>query len=241
MRNEERETKMVFDGTLKFDTAIDKSGFQLGLSGLGNLAKTGLAAIGTAVTAAGAMTVLGKEALDAYADYEQLTGGVATLFGAQDMSLEEYAKSIGKTVDSAQSEYDRLLQAQNDVLENAAAAYKTAGMSQNEYMETVTSFSVALIASLEGDTVKAAQTADMAIIDMADNANKMGSSMENIQNAYQGFAKQNYTMLDNLKLGYGGTKSEMQRLLSDAERYIRHSLRYFKLCRCCGSDPCYPD
>ena len=150
----------MFDGTLKFDTAIDQTGFKLGLSGLGNIAKTGMAAVSAAVTAAaGAMAVLGKEALNAYADYEQLTGGVATLFGAQDMSLEEYAKSIGKTVDSAKDEYDRLLKAQNDVLDNASKAYRTAGMSQNEYMETVTSFSAALIASLGGDTEKAAQTA----------------------------------------------------------------------------------
>jgi hypothetical protein len=208
----------VFDGTLKFDTAIDKSGFEAGISKLGSIAKTGMAAVGAAVAVGtGAMAALGKEALNAYADYEQLTGGVSTLFGAQDMSLEEYAKSVGKTVDSAKADYDRLLQAQSDVLDHAAAAYKTAGMSQNEYMETVTSFSAALISSLDGDTVKAAQVADRAIVDMADNANKMGSSLESIQNAYQGFAKQNYTMLDNLKLGYGGTKSEMERLLADAE------------------------
>ena len=97
-------------------------------------------------------------------------------------------------------------------------AYKTAGLSANEYMETVTSFSASLLQSLDGDTEKAAAAADLAITDMADNANKMGTAMESIQNAYQGFAKQNYTMLDNLKLGYGGTKEEMQRLLADAEK-----------------------
>lgn len=143
--------------------------------------------------------------------------GDAVLFGTQDRSLEEYAASVGKSVDAARSEYNKLLQAQSDVLDNAAKAFRTAGLSQNEYMETVTSFSAALIASLGGDTLKAAEVADKAIVDMADNANKMGSSMESIQNAYQGFAKQNYTMLDNLKLGYGGTKSEMERLLADAE------------------------
>jgi len=209
---------MAFDGTLKFDTAIDKSGFESGLSSLGSLAKKGMAVVSAAVTvSSGAMVALGKSALDAYADYEQLTGGISTLFGAQEMSLKEYAASVGKTVDAVNAEYDALLQAQDNVMKNASAAFKTAGMSQNEYMETVTSFSAALIASLEGDTLKAADIADMAIVDMADNANKMGSSMESIQNAYQGFAKQNYTMLDNLKLGYGGTKSEMERLLADAE------------------------
>lgn len=209
---------MAFDGTLKFDTEIVTEGFKSGLEKIGSFAKKGMALVAGAVTAAsGAMVALGKSALDAYADYEQLTGGVSTLFGTQDRSLEEYAASVGKSVDEARGEYDKLLQAQTDVMDNAAKAFRTAGLSQNEYMETVTSFSAALIASLGGDTLKAAEVADKAIIDMADNANKMGSSMESIQNAYQGFAKQNYTMLDNLKLGYGGTKSEMERLLADAE------------------------
>lgn len=110
-----------------------------------------------------------------------------------------------------------LMQAQNDALQNASEAYKTAGLSQNEYMETVTSFAASLKQSTENE-VEAAKAANQAVIDMSDNANKMGTSMESIQNAYQGFAKQNYTMLDNLKLGYGGTKTEMQRLLSDAEK-----------------------
>ena len=134
---------------------------------------------------------LGKAALDAYAQYEQLEGGVKKLFG------EEAAK---------------------DVMKYAENAYKTAGISANEYMEQATSFSASLISSLNGDTQKAAQVTDMAIQDMADNANVFGSDMASIQNAYQGFAKQNYTMLDNLKLGYGGTKEEMQRLLEDAEK-----------------------
>ncbi|MBQ6040047.1 MAG: hypothetical protein IJL32_04640 [Oscillospiraceae bacterium] len=186
---------------------------------IGGIAKTGMKAIAGAITAAtGAMAALGAKALEAYADYEQLTGGVATLFGAQDMSLEEYAQSVGKTVDAVKGEYDNLIAAQDAVMQNAAEAYRTAGMSANKYMDTVTSFSAALIASLDGDTAKAAQVADRAIVDMSDNANKMGSSMESIQTAYQGFAKQNYTMLDNLKLGYGGTKSEMERLLADAEK-----------------------
>ena len=133
---------------------------------------------------------LGKSVVSAYADYEQLVGGIDTLFKGSSDTVQRYAEN----------------------------AYKTAGLSANAYMETVTSFSASLISSLGGDTAKAAEMADMAITDMSDNANKMGSDMSSIQNAYQGFAKQNYTMLDNLKLGYGGTKEEMERLLKDAEK-----------------------
>lgn len=133
------------------------------------------------------------------------------------MSASEYAISVGKSVLEINKEYNRLNAAQELVMRNADKAYKTAGLSANEYMESVTSFSAALISSLDGDTLNAAEKADQAIVDMSDNANKMGTSMELIQNAYQGFAKQNYTMLDNLKLGYGGTKEEMQRLLEDAQ------------------------
>ncbi|HHW4960013.1 TPA: hypothetical protein ACU0L4_002038 [Streptococcus suis] len=153
-----------------------------------------------------------------YAEYEQLVGGVETLFGAGGKSLEEYAQSVGKSVDEASGEYNKLMNAQEDLLNKSKIAYKTAGLSANQYMETATSFSASLIQSVGGDTEKATKLADQAIIDMSDNANKMGTSMESIQNAYQGFAKQNYTMLDNLKLGYGGTKEEMQRLLDDAEK-----------------------
>lgn len=172
----------------------------------------GLAAAGTAILS------IGKKAVEAYSDYEQFVGGVKTLFGTQEMTLEEYAKSVGKTVEQVKDKYSALEKAQNMVMTNAANAYKSAGMSANEYMDTVTSFSASLISSLKGDTVKAAEIADRAIIDMADNANKMGTSLESIQNAYQGFAKQNYTMLDNLKLGYGGTKEEMERLIADASK-----------------------
>ena len=138
----------------------------------------------------GAMIDVGKQALTSYADYEQLVGGVETLFKDSAGIVENYANN----------------------------AYKTAGLSANEYMETVTSFSASLLQSLGNDTEASAKYADQAIIDMADNANKMGTSMSMIQSAYQGFAKQNYTMLDNLKLGYGGTKTEMQRLIADANK-----------------------
>ena len=168
----------------------EKSGSSLATSlksGLATAAKVGAAAVGAAATAIGALTTA---AVNNYAEYEQLVGGVETLFKNSADTVMGYAEN----------------------------AYKTAGLSANEYMETVTSFSASLLQSLDGDTKAAASAADMAITDMADNANKMGTSMEMIQNAYQGFAKQNYTMLDNLKLGYGGTKEEMERLLSDAEK-----------------------
>ena len=154
---------------------------------VGTIAKVGAAAFGAAAAAAGA---LAKSAIEGYADFEQLSGGVETLFK----------------------------DASDTVMKNAENAFRTAGMTANEYMETVTGFSASLLQSLGGDTEQAASVADMAISDMSDNANKMGTSMESIQAAYQGFAKQNYTMLDNLKLGYGGTASEMQRLLDDATK-----------------------
>ena len=176
----------------------------------------GLAVAGAA--AATAVTALVSKSVGAFSDYEQLTGGVETLFGAGGRSVEEYAQSVSKSVSDIQGKYDSLMSAQNAVLENANKAYMTAGMSANEYMDTVTGFSASLISSLGGDTNKAADYANSALVDMSDNANKMGTDMESIKNAYQGFAKQNYTMLDNLKLGYGGTQEEMKRLLSDAEK-----------------------
>lgn len=190
--------------------------------GLASVAKVAAGIIATvSVAAGGALIALSTQAVQCYADYEQLIGGVETLFGAGGQSIEEYAASVGKSVSDVQDEYNSLMSAQDTVIGHAQEAFKTAGLSANDYMETVTSFSATLISSLEGDTVKAAGVADKAIIDMSDNANKMGSGMESIQNAYQGFAKQNYTMLDNLKLGYGGTKEEMERLLADANELNR--------------------
>lgn len=175
----------------EIDEAADSADKSKGkFESLGSVLKGIGAAMGAVAVAAGAAAVsLGKEVIAAYADYEQLVGGVDTLFKESSQELQNYA----------------------------ANAYKTAGMSANDYMETVTSFSASLIQSLGGDTEKAVKYADMAITDMSDNANKMGTDMSLIQNAYQGFAKQNYTMLDNLKLGYGGTKTEMERLLADAQ------------------------
>lgn len=160
-----------------------------------------------------------KSSLDAFASYEQLEGGVQTLFGAGGAtSVEEYAQSVGKSVEEVKGKYEELKTAESMVFENAKSAFKDAGVSMNTYMEQATSFSASLISSLGGDTVKAAEYANTAIVDMSDNANKMGTDIERIQDAYQGFAKQNYTMLDNLKLGYGGTKTEMERLIADANK-----------------------
>lgn len=181
-----------------------------------SVAAKGVAAGVAAVTAAtGAIT---KSSLDAYASYEQNVGGIQKLFGNMGKSLDEYAELTGNAVDAVAEKWGVLEQSQNMVLQNAANAYKNAGMSANQYMEQVTGFSAALITSLGNDTVAAANYAEMAMVDMADNANTFGTDMESIQWAYQGFAKQNYTMLDNLKLGYGGTKEEMQRLISDASK-----------------------
>lgn len=182
---------MGYDGSLKFDTKIDESGFNAGVSKISSAAKKGLAITAGAVVGVGAaLGAMTKQSLDSVSKLEQNVGGVETLF-----------KKSSKTV-----------------IANANKAYKTAGMSANEYMQNVTSFSASLLQSCAKNTDKAAKVADMAMIDMSDNANKMGTNMVDIQNAYQGFAKQNYTMLDNLKLGYGGTKTEMERLLADASK-----------------------
>ena len=183
---------MASDGTLKFDTSLDTGGLQSGMGKVASVAQQALGVFtGQMMTrAVDALANLGKSALDSVGQLEQNVGGVETLFG-----------------DAADA-----------VIASADRAYQTAGLSANDYMSTVTSFSASLLQSLGGNTEEAAKVADMAIIDMADNANKMGTSMDMIQNAYQGFAKQNYTMLDNLKLGYGGTKTEMERLLADAEK-----------------------
>lgn len=170
-----------------------------------------------ALAAAGIGKIL-KDTITAGGELEQSIGGIETLFGAGGQSVEEYAKTVGKSVEEVKGEYNQLLEAQNIALENASNAYKTAGLSANDYMQTVTGFAASLKQSVANET-EAAKLADQAVIDMADNANKMGTDMQSIQNAYSGFAKQNYTMLDNLKLGYGGTKSEMERLLQDAEKF----------------------
>lgn len=178
-------------GNLGEEGAKSSSKFSGAMKALGNVSKVALKATATALAAVSSGVVaLTGAAVKNYAEYEQLVGGVETLFGSSAKLVQGYADE----------------------------AYQTAGLSANAYMETVTGFSASLLQSLDGDTKAAATSANQAVIDMSDNANKMGTSMESIQNAYQGFAKQNYTMLDNLKLGYGGTKEEMQRLIDDANK-----------------------
>lgn len=195
-------------GTIKVDATLDSAKFKSGLSGMESDAKNSTSKISDSFkdisksldstvkdllgkaskAAAGAAVAIGSGAIKGFSDWQQFTGGIDKLFG-----------SASKTVQA-----------------NAAKAYKTAGMSANDYMDTTTSFAASLIKGLNGDTAKAAKIADTAIQDMSDNANTFGTSMDSIQYAYQGFAKQNYTMLDNLKLGYGGTASEMARLVNDS-------------------------
>lgn len=183
----------------------------------------GAAVVGKTIAvglAAGATACVGlaTAAIKSYGDYEQLVGGVETLFGTRGAkSVEEYAQMVGKSVDYVEAEFGMLQQAQSLVMDNAAQAYKTAGLSVNDYMESVNGIAAALNQS-SASQLESAELANQAVIDMSDNAAKMGTSMEAIQNAYAGFSKQNYTMLDNLKLGYGGTKEEMQRLLDDAQK-----------------------
>lgn len=202
-------TNTAKEESSKIEKAVNKTGEIA--------SKVGKAAIIGATAAATAIGTITKFVIQHYAEYEQLVGGVETLFGAQGLSLKKYAQSIGQTVEQARGKYDQLIQAQTEVMNNAKVAYRTAGMSANDYMNTITSFAAALKQSTANET-EAAKVANQTVIDMADNANKMGTNMEDIQNAYQGFSKQNYVMLDNLKIGYGGTKSEMERLLQDAEK-----------------------
>lgn len=190
------------DGKVTIETALDEGGLKKGLSGV----KSGIATAGKAVAVgiAGAATgvvALTKKAVEGYSQTQQLVGGVKKLYGNMGMSIQDYAKATGSTVDQVKGKYGQLEKAQNMVLKDASEAYKTAGMSANEYMETATQFSASLISSLGGDTVKAAEQTNKAMISMSDNINTFGSNAEDVQNAYKGFSKQNYTMLDNLKLG----------------------------------------
>lgn len=183
------------DGSVTIDTKLNNDGFKSGLSKIKNIAGTACKGIAVAIgTVSVAFAGLVTASVNARGELEQQIGGIQTLF----------ANELGD--------------ASETVIKNANNAYKTAGMSAIDYMKTATSFSASLLQSLGKDTKKAAEVTDMAITDMSDNANKMGTAMADIQNAYQGFAKQNYTMLDNLKLGYGGTKTEMERLLKDAQK-----------------------
>lgn len=207
----------VSDGLKGTDSAAATAGSLMG----GKLK----AAFGKVVAGIGAAAVgkqildLGKSAFQAYSDFEQLSGGVAKLYGNAGQSVSQYAATQGKSIAEVTATWQRNNTAQDTVMKNAAAAFKTCGMSANDYMTQATSFSAALINSLGGDTQKAAAMTDVAMRAMSDNVNTFGSNATDVQNAFAGFAKQNYTMLDNLKLGYGGTKEEMQRLIDDANEW----------------------
>ncbi len=191
------------------------SAFMLAKSQVIANAVTAAASAAVSAVASGTQAIVGG-AVEQYAAYEQNVGGIQKIFGNMGQTLEEYAAANGTTTDACAAEWQALESAQSQVLADASNAYAEAGMSANQYMEQVTGFSASLVSSLGGDTQAAAELAHTAMVDMADNVNTFGSSMTDVQNAYQGFAKQNYTMLDNLKLGYGGTQAEMQRLIQDA-------------------------
>lgn len=201
------------------------SGFASVMGGAVKVAGTAL--VGAVSVGSAAVSKMTADATANFGEFEQLVGGVDTLFGSKFSSVEEYAAGVGLSLEDAAQSWDQYQQRQQTVLDNAANAYKNQGMDANTYMETVTSFAAALNSSLGENQWQSANVADMAITDMADNAAKFGSSMESVQNAYMGFSKGNFTMLDNLKLGYGGTKTEMERLMRDAEQmegYIEGSL-----------------
>lgn len=206
--NYEKELNNQEEKTSSFGSKITKA--------FGTVAKVGAVAFGAAATAVSGLTSV---VVSEYGEQEQLVGGVKKLYGNMGMSVEEYAQSVGKSVSEVSDEWQKLETAQNTVLENSKNAYKTAGMSANQYMATATSFSAALINSLGGDMQKAAEQTDVAMTAISDNFNTFGGDIGMIQGAFAGFAKQNYTMLDNLKLGYGGTKKEMERLIKDANEY----------------------
>ena len=208
-----KEAKMAFQ-SMKNQTgsSLDKISNSLSAVGMASMKLgAGMTATLTAPTVAGITKIV-----KSYADLEQSLGGVETLFKDNGTSAIQLAKKYNITAKEAQNMYDTMEEKGASVISNANRAFKTAGVSANDYMQQVTSFSATLLQGLGGDTEKAAQYADKALVQMADNANKMGTDMRSIQDAYQGFAKDNFTLLDNLKLGYGGTASEMARLVNES-------------------------
>ena len=226
----------VFDLVAKI--SLDSSSYEQGLSrakssaaSFGNIFKANIASdlvmkgfnglVSGAKAAGSGLKSLVESATSSFGNYQQMVGGVQKLYGNMGMSLDDYAKSVGKSSSSVKGEWEALGKAQNTVLKNAKNAYRTAGMSANSYMETATQFSASLIKSLGGDTQKAADQTDKAMVAIYDNLNTFGGNSEDVISADKGFSKQNYTMLDNLKLGYGGTKTEMEKLISDANDYAK--------------------
>ena len=214
---------MADGGTINYHFKGDDKDVISKLKGIGKVAGGVAAGLGAAFVAGtgvaiGAIANLTKQSVKSYAEYEQLTGGVETLFKEGKKDIKELEEVYGKSFDEIKNSTEGYTSVADNVISYAKDAYKTAGVSANQYMAGVNSFAAALVKSTGGSAMEAAEIADMAFRDMSDNANKMGTDMASIQNAYQGFAKQNYTLLDNLKLSYGGTKSEMERLLKDAEK-----------------------
>ena len=195
-------------------TALGKVG-SLALNATTTALKATTAALGGAVAG---VVALAKQSYSAYAEYQQLVGGVQKLYGNMNMSLEDWAAQQHKTVEEARADYERNAEAEKYIMDKAKNAFATTGMSANKYMETATQFSANLVASYGGDTLKAAEETDKAMRQISDNWNTFGGDIAEIEHAYKGFAKQNYTMLDNLRLPYGGTKAEMERLIADAEK-----------------------
>ena len=188
------------------------------ISKLAGAAKTAAKAL-AGMWAAKKVYEFGRAAFDAYSEFEQLEGGIQKLYGNAGMTLEEYAQSVHKSVDEVRAEYERNEQAQAQMLEYAQQGWRTAGMDANTYLQNATGFSAALINSLSGDTVEAARLTDVAMGAISDNVNTFGSDMGSVTSAFMGFARQNYTMLDNLKLGYAGSKEGMEQLIADANAY----------------------
>lgn len=211
-------------GLNEAESNAEKGGGKIGkiFSTLGKTAAVGLAAsfavVSTAVT----------KSIQEYAEYEQLWGGVQKLYGTAGKSIEEYAASVGKSVDSVRGEYGNLEKAQNLMLKQANEAYKTSGVSANAYMEQATSFSAALINSLNGDTVKAAEQTDVAMRAISDNFNTFGGDIDMISYSFQGFAKQNYTMLDNLKLGLKAVAEYKLGKIGECLTKIQHGYKKIK-------------
>lgn len=208
----------------KLATAVKKVGTTMG-SALGKVGKFALDATTTALKATTAalggavagVVALAKQSYSAYANYQQLVGGVQKLYGNMNLSLEDWAARQHRTVEEARADYERNAEAEKYIMDKAKNAFASTGMSANKYMETATQFSASLVSAYGGDTLKAAEETDKAMRQISDNWNTFGGDISAVENAYKGFAKGNYTMLDNLKLGYGGTKTEMERLIADAE------------------------
>ena len=213
-----KKVKEQAEKVTKSVTEIGKKAAKTAFNGLKKLAGISFKALTVGITAvATAIGGVVTKSVQAFADFEQNIGGVQKLFGAGGKSLEDYAKDAGKSTDKVKAEYDKLIKAEKEVIKNANNSH-ILGFDANKYMETVTGFSASLITDLKGDTVKAADLSNMAIKDMADNANVFGTDLEMVQQVYQGLAKNQFVLLDNLKLGYGGSQEGAKKLVADAAK-----------------------